>query len=220
MAKIIFYSANQDKKQEMHYAPGVLGGSQVNLNAYDPNQPRDPKGSSTGGQWTSGGSKYNNGKPYYRYTSNPDNPMSQWGHAMFADEKDKVSEHHSYGHNAWTFSPENGDSRVANIEDLKEKTRVAWKKTADFYNENGWYQSVGGGEDLKDFLEMNLEFDEVFSYLNPEDIVNTAEGWDGDLGIWFYHAVAEPNDIGAIITEDGAIVWDRNMIIRTRGDDW
>lgn len=55
MAKIIFYSANQDKKQEMHYAPGVLGGSQVNLNAYDPNQPRDPKGSSTGGQWTKAG---------------------------------------------------------------------------------------------------------------------------------------------------------------------
>lgn len=52
MAKIIFYSAQGDKNK-MHYAKGVMNVSTVNLNAYDPNQPRDPKGSSTGGQWTS-----------------------------------------------------------------------------------------------------------------------------------------------------------------------
>jgi len=221
MAKIIFYQ--NGKPLEMHYVKGVMNVPTVNLNAYNPNQPRDPKGSETGGQWTSGAgatSKYNDGKPYFRYTGKQDNPMSQWGHAMFADEKGKVSEHYSYGKNAWAFSPESGDTRVVNIEDLKDKTRIAWKKTVDFYNENGWYQSVGGGENLEDFIKLDLSFDEVFSYLNPEDIVNTAEGWDGDLGLWFYHAVAEPNDIGAIVTQDGAIVWDRDMIIRSPENDW
>ena len=60
MTKIMFYS-NQDDKNKMHYAPGVMGGNQVNLNAYDPSQPRDPKGSDTGGQWTRK-SPYNLGK--------------------------------------------------------------------------------------------------------------------------------------------------------------
>lgn len=45
----------QDRLHEMHYAPGVMGGSQINLNSYDPNQPREPKGSETGGQWTKAG---------------------------------------------------------------------------------------------------------------------------------------------------------------------
>lgn len=50
MAKIIFYQNGEPV--QMYYAKGTLGGQEVNLNSYDPNQPRDPKGSSTGGQWT------------------------------------------------------------------------------------------------------------------------------------------------------------------------
>ncbi len=210
-------------KRLMYFVNGIMNSKQFIQN-YNPNQPRDPAGSITGGQWSKSGSettesKYNNGKPFYRYTSK-NSPLSQWGHAMFADDKEKVVEHYSYGRKAWIFSPKATDSRVRNIEDLKEKTRIEWKKTVDFYNENGYYKTVGGGEDLKDFIEMNLSFDEVFSYLNPTRIVDSAEGWDGDLGIWFYHAVAEPNDIMAIVTQDGAIVWDDDMIIRSSRDDW
>jgi hypothetical protein len=182
-------------------------------------QPRDPKGTDTGGQWTSGGGavenkmkKYNDGKPYYRYTQSENNPMSDWGHAMFADDKERVNGT-LYGGHAWEFDANAYANNVADINDLKEKTKIAWQATLKKYEDNAYYYGVNG-EDLTDFIEQGMNFDDVFSYLDPKNIVTTAEGYDGDLGIWFYAAVLEPNDILAVVTNDGAIVYDKELINR------
>ncbi len=201
---------------------------------YNPDQPRDPAGTSTGGQWTSirkiehyaykGAEvkkKFNGGLPYYRYTNSDTRVMSEWGYAMFGNDKERVGGM-LYGGHAWEFDA-NSSNGVYDILDLEKETRSAWEKTIRDFEENGYYIGANG-EDLTDFINQikdeGKSFDDVFSYLNPKDIVDSAEAWDSDLGIWFYANVAEPNGVLAVVTNDGAIVWDESLIKRVSEYDY
>lgn len=131
---------------------------------------------------------------YYRFT-NSNNPMSDWGHAMFAENREAV-EH--YGANEYIFD---GQGAVS-INDLKDLIITAWNECQESEDFGSLYE--------KHFMEITAE--EVFDNLNPEDIVNSADGWDTELVVWFWEFIAEPSNIMAVTTWDGAIVFDENLI--------
>lgn len=155
-------------------------------------------------------------KTYHRYTHSSNNPMSDWGHAMFADSVDKVNYHHHYGHNAWVFEP---TANTAHIDDLADEVKAAWVSELDKYAECGCYSS-DCGDDITYWLDEGLDADELVSLLNPDSIVNTAAAWDCDLGIWFFSKVAEKHNLDAVLTNDGAIVWNAETIKRDASNDW
>ncbi len=141
---------------------------------------------------------------YHRFNNKPNSPMSDWGYAMFSDSRERVC--NIYGKVEWLY---NGDEGVR-IETLKKKIIKAWNNDKKLIKEFSYYSE--GGEDLEDFV--NMGGDEVFQSLNPSDIVNSADGWDSDLGLWCYWRVLKPNNIRAVITNDGAIVFDDSLITR------
>ena len=155
-------------------------------------------------------------KNYYRYTNSNNNPMSDWGHAMFADSVEKVSCHTQYGHNAWTFEP---TENTKHIDDLANEIKEAWIEEQSLYEERGYYSS-SNGDDITFWLDEELDADELISLLNPTDIVNSADGWDSDLGIWFYAKIAEKMNLDAVLTDDGAVVWSTETIKRDTSNDW
>jgi len=138
---------------------------------------------------------------YHRFT-NSNSPMSSWGHAMLVNNES--SQH--YGQNHYTFTP-NTDTK--NILDLKSLIIAAWdncKEDEDF-------------GDLMDNYYISLDSEDVFDSFNPSDIVDSAQGWDCELMVWFWQFIAEPNGIMSIITDNGAIVWDDTLIKLTNSND-
>lgn len=197
--------------------------------AYNPNQPRDPKGTPTGGQWTSGQlnkienaarkaaglkQKYNNGEPYSRRTHTHDTPMSEWGHAMFADDLEKIQE--SYGEFIWSFDANAYGERVVSIEDIEKDIWDAFIEDV----ERGYYFGDSNDE-FQNIIDMykngemtKRQFLDTFS---PKDIVDSAEAYDSIVGTqWLFERVLEFKNIGAVITPDGAIVFDESMIVRVK----
>jgi hypothetical protein len=153
--------------------------------------------------------KFNGGLPYFRYTQGDKSPMSQWGHAMFADRQDKVSEHFSYGTNAWTFTPGKSGGKTVSIESLRNETIDKLKRI-----DSDKYPEIA--ELLREYTPQQIADD-----FNPIDIVTGAAAYDnGDTMTWFYKEILEPHGIGAVITKDGAIVFDRDMIRRAMKFDW
>ena len=129
---------------------------------------------------------------YHRYTDS-NSPMSEWGHAMFASRPEP-----SYGRNHYIY-----DGRGAvRIEELEQIVKDAWLAC----------QESGDWGEMYDDYYQSLSADEAFGSLNPTDIVSSAGGWDCDLMVWFWQFVAEPNGITAVLTNDGAIVFDESLI--------
>ena len=132
---------------------------------------------------------------YYRY-ANKNNKMSDFGHAMFAIDTESIED--CYGDTLYTYDGTDG----VKIEDIKDKIINAWneclKDGFDIFND--------------DYFE-NLDAETIYNMFNPSDIVMSAEGWDNAFTVtWFWEYVAEPNNINAIITQDGAIVFDEDLI--------
>lgn len=136
---------------------------------------------------------------YYRGTDTI-NPMSDWGHAMFADNYDNAYTLRDY---AWSFD----GSLATPIEDLKDQITAAWNE----YLSNGYFNGFTT-EDNEYYL--TLSADEVYDCFNPADIVDSAGAYDSVLVCWLCEAVLMPNDIYAITTNDGAVVFDENLINR------
>lgn len=137
---------------------------------------------------------------YYR-CSNDNNPMSDWGHAMFCDNFEMVDH---YGKNIFTFD----GTDAIDIKELKDTIISTWEECIE---EDSFNQAENNGADMEYFKRLSGE--EVFESLNPDEIVNSAEAYDSDLGIWFYWYIAEPKDIKAVLTNNGAIVYDESLII-------
>lgn len=134
---------------------------------------------------------------WYRYT-NKNNPMSDFGHAMFSDNLDSIQG--AYGQNLFTY---NGANSVT-IDSLKDIIIKAWEQC----------QEEGFSYPNDDYYE-SLDAETIYNMLNPDDIVDSAEGWDSSFMItWFWQYIAEPNNIKAVITNDGTIVFDEDLIVR------
>lgn|SRR5699024_7528077 len=129
---------------------------------------------------------------YYRF-SNSDNPMSDWGHAMFVDNEFSSE---GYGDILYTYDGTDG----INIEDLHDIIINEWNRTVD----NG-LEPIG-------FKEIDAE--DIYNEFNPEDIVMSAGAWDSELVTWFGDVILAKHNIKAIITNDGAIVFDPTLIKR------
>jgi hypothetical protein len=140
---------------------------------------------------------------YYRGTKS-NNPMSDWGHAMFVD--DYENSYSGLGHE-WAFD----GSLATPITSLKDKIIAAWGKTL----ENGYY--YGFSSDDNDYF-MTLSAEEVFDSFNPDDIVDSADGFDSALVSWLSEMVLMPNEIYAVTTQDGAVVFDASLITELGND--
>jgi len=134
---------------------------------------------------------------YYRYT-NKDNPMSDWGHAMFVDNADESAH---YGVNCYTYT----DNNTIGIGDLEQVIKNTWEQNDNFDFIDDYYRS--------------LTADEIFDSFCPDDIVSSANGWDCELVQWFWDCVAEPNNVSAVLTPNGAIVFDEDLIIKQQEDE-
>lgn len=149
------------------------------------------------------------GKSYRYYKG--DIPMSNWGHAMFADNPESVT---GYGDKCWTVNKED----LTSFDDIKELIMRVYEEDREdgfpyFYN---WSES-----DKERFLEMDLSEPEAFAeQFNPPDIVDFADGYDHeDFNGWFMERIAEPNGIKGVKTQDGAVVFDESIIQREPGGD-
>lgn len=128
---------------------------------------------------------------YYRYSNN-ENPMSDFGHAMFVSNAESTS---FYGKICYTFD----GAKSVKIDDLKSEIVSAWVSAKRNL--------------LLPEYELSIKLKDLLNSFNPADIVNSAEAWDnGDLVQWIYEQVLEPNKIFAVTTQDGAIVFDKNLI--------
>lgn len=128
-----------------------------------------------------------------------DDPMSRSGYAMFADDYDSNGVGYG-GDKPRAFSV--SESELADIDGLKEDIINARHET-----------DKNDPDVLMDYADVgDEEFAQMF---NPNDIVMSADAWDNeDLALWFYDAVANPNNIAGIKTNDGAVAFDPAIIKR------
>lgn len=124
---------------------------------------------------------------YYRFTDSS-NPMSNLGHAMLSNDPYTNA---NYGDNLFVF---NGDNAVG-INTLTDKIIQKLQEDDDY---------------------CDMDINELASLFNPRDIVDSAGAWDdNNLVAWFWNNIAEPMDIMAITTNDGAIVFDESLLQQT-----
>lgn len=137
-------------------------------------------------------------------------PMSEWGHAMFADE--------AYGNwNRVDQLAANGSDSVYSVEiekltpidDVRQMIIDAWN--ADKENDFADYYEI-----MPEALT-ELDAEEIADQFDPADIIDSAGAYDdSDLLMWGYQRVFEPNNIGGVKTNDGAVVFDEDLIDRVR----
>ena len=123
-------------------------------------------------------------------------PMCDIGYAMFVRDDIIEDEQMSiYGPHKWIYI-----GTPIHIVDLFEEIMDAWEE-CPCRDQYGHYESVSGGE--------------IAMLANPNKIVETAGLWDDwDLVHWIWEHVLEPKGIFAIETNDGAIVFDEQLIKR------
>ena len=118
--------------------------------------------------------------------------MSDIGHAMFVSadslDADCLS---SYGSVEWHFD---GVGAVE-IEALASAIASAW--------------------DADESRPLDCTGAELAEACNPERIVDSAGAWDdADAVCWLWDNVLEPMGVSAVITRDGAVVFDSKLIAK------
>jgi hypothetical protein len=135
---------------------------------------------------------------YHRHTYNLD-PMSDIGHAMFAVDHDKSSFYGVYG---WTLDSKHCtpiDALRDDIATLWESDRSDMFDSAPYITDRDYWLTVDG--------------ESIANCFNPHDIIDSAGAWDNaELTTWFWERIAEPRNIMAISTHDGAICFDSSLI--------
>ena len=120
------------------------------------------------------------------------NPMSDWGHAMFAESRELTE-----GYGEYEFIYE-GISSV-DINDLSKEITDAWNRTKESCVEPLGFEEV--------------DSEEIMKLFNPDNICNSAGAWDCyELLSWFCEQIAIPMGIRAVTTCDGAVVFDESLI--------
>ena len=136
-------------------------------------------------------------EPLYRF-SNSENPMSEMGHAMFADSEGNV-EH--YGQNRYVVDA----NKLTSFDDVKLLIEKAYDEAAadDFDSMKNFDIDEYSYQDKEAFVD---SFD-------PEDIIDNADGYDNPgMNAWLYEYVLEPNGIAGIRTQNGGVVYDESLI--------
>lgn len=126
---------------------------------------------------------------YYRYADENNKINGMTGFGMFTENEDRVSG--CYGSKRYTYDGADG----VNIDDLKDRFIRAWDECKDC---------------APDYMQ-ELTGEEFFESFNPEDIVDDAGAWDNDDFRRFFNDFIY-DDESAIILDNGAIVFDENLI--------
>lgn len=134
------------------------------------------------------------------------NPMSDWGHAMFADEgvnayfPDDIYELEKSDRHAF-FVEKN---QLTAFDDVKDIIIQTWEddRRKEILSDYGFSEE-----------QMELKKEELLELFNPSDIVDDALGFDSlEFTTWFKERIAEEYNIDGIKTNDGAIVFNKNII--------
>lgn len=139
----------------------------------------------------------------FRANRNAESPMSAWGHAMFTDNPES---NQVYGDFWWAVD----SADLTDINDLREAILTARR---EFYPDTAYDMT---DDMVADFERLNERSDdEFFGFFNPEDIVDSADAYDSDtLCVWVWNNVFEPLGIRGVKTQDGAVVYDADIIRR------
>lgn len=143
---------------------------------------------------------------YYRRTTRL-NPISDWGHAMFADNIDKIE---GYGKYLWSID----SKHCIPISKLRSEIIKKWK-----YDQKHGFEGDFGGQVSPRSEYYKISPETIADSFDPEDIVDHADAWDSDLMVWFWERIAYPKNIMAISTYDGAICFDTSLINRMEIED-
>lgn len=123
---------------------------------------------------------------YYRRAKQA---MSIWGHAMMVE--DRVDDTGAYEGDLYCYDGHEG----VRIETLYDAIVEAW-------NEGNVPEDYEG-----------IAAEEIVSSFNPQDIINSAEAYDdAALLTWFWENVLEQEGIYAVLTQDGAVVFDEDLL--------
>ena len=138
---------------------------------------------------------------FYRFTETT-NPMSNWGHAMFAKDAQSVE---NYGQYCWTIDKK----ECVTLKSIKSLIIKAWK-----YDVKNGFSGDFAGNTTSDDYYYNLSAEDLYNSFNPSDIVDCADGYDSETSQWLYERVIEPNNIKAVYFTQGAVVYnnDDNII--------
>jgi hypothetical protein len=112
---------------------------------------------------------------------------------MFAEDIESVAR--AYGKNLFGYD----GKKAIDVDKILDDVRVALEEDQPEFLD--W--DAMGTADLEDYL----------SYLNPEKIVDSAEAWDDPEFVeWFVDRFVEKEGIQAVLTNDGAVVFDEKLI--------
>ena len=134
---------------------------------------------------------------YYRFY-NDKSPLCEYGYAMFVEnDRDSVS---GYGPSEYHYDGTDG----VKIEDLYAAITEAWEENYE----------------VRPVDSMELTAGEVCECFTPDNIVDGANGFDdGKLVQWLWENVLDHMSIFAVLTPEGAIVFDEEMIQVVENED-
>lgn len=130
----------------------------------------------------------------YRFT-NQQNVMSDWGHAMFADDRSMV-EH--YGEKEYTVDHQD----LVAFEAIREEMKAQLQDDIE----------SGAAYDFFSDVELAYGVDAIVDSYNPDDIVDGAEAYDNSSFLGWLCERFLTEDIRGIKTRNGAVVFDEEII--------
>jgi len=144
---------------------------------------------------------------YYRRARNTDMHNNDAAYYMFVQGKDPGSyspENKGYGGHLFEYEGKNS----MHIYDLKEKLVKTWNED----KENGKFGYYMDSFNADHYENIDLDDDAILKLFNPDRIVDTAAGFDEPaLVSWLYDRVLEPNGIEAVVTNEGAVIFDNKL---------
>ena len=151
---------------------------------------------------------------YYRRTATGEGPIESVGYGMFVCEEDR-DQIRSYGEQEWEYD-DTKDKKCIKIEGIQEAIRRQFLEDLDTkiiysYLDPESYTGRCNADELQGIME---EFaNTIADSYNPEDIIESADGFDNlDWTFWLWERVLEPEGITAIITDNGAVVFEEDII--------
>ena len=136
-----------------------------------------------------------------------DSPMSDYGHAMFADDPSSyiAAEVNLLRGSRGIYAVRH--DLLTDINDLKKEIARRWDEDRDDAFDNAPMIT-------DEYLE-GVTGEEIAEEFDPKDIVDSAAAYDNyELTQWFYDRVIEPGEIAGVKTSDGAVVFDDSAIQR------
>ena len=127
---------------------------------------------------------------YIRYSERADTPSNSAAYYMFAMMTDRDDISPSFGDYAWTVTSD----QAVDVEDIIDDCAQALVEYAGY-----------------DVDEAKM----IAAELNPHDIIDCAEAWDDwDIVEIIYQHIIEPRGITAIVTYDGLLCFDADVVTR------